>query len=127
WVGVESVDSPFHKSNGRPIAELFDELQHYGVTTTGSIIAGLDYHTRQNLPREFEHLASLFPSTVQISNLIAGPLTGLRERLEKEGRLLPDVDIRDSHLYSDMVAHPEFGRGELREWIFRGYDYVYET
>ncbi len=127
WIGVESVESPFNKSVGRPIEELFDELQFYGVTTTGSIIAGMDHHSRANLAREFEHLASLFPSTVQISNLIASPKTDLRDRLEREGRLLPDVDIREAHLYSDIVSHPEFSRGELRGWIFRGYDHIYET
>jgi hypothetical protein len=127
WIGVESVQSPFNKSNGKPVAELFTELQNHGVTTTGSIIAGLDHQTRKNLPNEFEHLASLFPSTVQISNLIAGPETDLRSRLEREGRLRPDVDIRDSHLYSDIVIHPEFSRGELRGLIFQGYDFIYQS
>ncbi len=129
WIGVEAINSPFNKSSGRPIKELFDELQHYGVTTTGSIIAGLDDHKRDNLWAEFEHLASLFPSTVQISNLIAGPGTPLRERLQREDRLVRDKEnaLLDSHLYSDQVTHPEFGRGELRELIFKGYDYIYDS
>ncbi|KYG06593.1 hypothetical protein BE21_03105 [Sorangium cellulosum] len=127
WIGVESIESPFNKSMGRPIREVFEELQRYGVTTTGSIIAGLDHHKRDNLRGEFEHLASLFPSTVQISNLIAGPGTPLRERLAQENRLIVDQLLIDSHLYSDQVVHPEFGRGELRELIFQGYDYIYET
>jgi radical SAM superfamily enzyme YgiQ (UPF0313 family) len=125
WIGVESSSSPFNKSRGRNIHGLFTELQSYGVTTTGSIIAGLDFHKKDNLHLEFEHLASLFPSTVQISNLIAGPGTPLRDRLEREKRLVEDVDLKDSHLYSDAVAHPEFGRGELRELIFQGYEYIY--
>jgi haloalkane dehalogenase len=125
WIGVESLASPFSKSEGRPIQDVFAELQRYGVTTTGSIIAGLDHHAKDNLPLEFEHLASLFPSTVQISNLIAGPGTPLRERLAQEKRLFEDVRLHDSHLYSEHVMHPEFGRGELREFIFQGYDHIY--
>jgi hypothetical protein len=125
WVGVESLASPFAKSEGRPIADVFAELQRYGVTTTGSIIAGLDHHAKDNLALEFEHLAKLFPSTVQISNLIAGPGTPLRERLAGEKRLYEDVRLHDSHLYSEHVIHPEFGRGELRQFIFQGYDYIY--
>jgi hypothetical protein len=127
WIGVESVNSPYSKSMGRPIRELFDELHRYGVTTTGSIIAGLDDHKRDNVWGEFEHLASLFPSTVQISNLMAGPGTPLRERLARENRLIQDHVLLDSHLYSDQVIHPEFGRGELRGLIFQGYDYIYDT
>lgn len=127
WIGVESKASPFKKSTGVPVEELFAQLNSYGVTTTGSIIAGLDFHKKDNLHREFRHLASLFPSTVQISNLIAGPGTPLRSRLEAERRLLEGVDLKDSHLYSDTIEHPEFGRGELRELIFEGYEYVYQT
>ena len=125
WIGVESADSPFKKSSGRPIEAIFDDLQKYGVTTTGSIIAGLDHHKRDNLDIEFDHLASLYPSTVQISNLIAGPGTPLRTRLEKEGRLL-DKDLVESHLYSDTIFHPEFGRGELRQLIYQGYEHIYQ-
>lgn len=125
WIGVESRDSPFAKSVGRSIHDVFAELQRYGVTTTGSIIAGLDNHTKDNLPLEFEHLASLFPATVQISNLIAGPGTPLRQRLAEENRLYEDVRLHDSHLYSEHVIHPEFGRGDLRKFIFQGYDYIY--
>jgi len=127
WVGVESEYSPFKKSKGLPVDDLFAQLNSYGVTTTGSIIAGLDYHKKDNLHREFAHLASLFPSTVQISNLIAGPGTPLRSRLEKENRLIKEVDLKDSHLYSDTIEHPEFGRGELRELIFEGYEQIYQT
>jgi len=127
WIGVESEQSPFRKSTGRSVEELFAELNAHGVTTTGSIIAGLDFHKKDNLHQEFEHLASLFPSTVQISNLIAGPGTPLRARLESENRLIEGVDLKDSHLYSDTIAHPEFGRGELRELIFEGYEYIYQT
>jgi len=127
WIGVEAVDSPFNKSVGKPIREVFEALQRYGVTTTGSIIAGLDHHKKDNLEAEFAHLASLFPSTVQISNLIAGPGTPLRARLGSEGRLAGEPNLLDSHLYSDQVIHPEFGKGELRELIFKGYDYVYDA
>lgn len=127
WVGVESKHSPFKKSTGAPVEELFAALNAHGVTTTGSIIAGLDFHKKDNLEREFEHLASLFPSTVQISNLIAGPGTPLRDRLTREQRLVEGVELKDSHLYSDTIEHPEFGRGELRELIFEGYEYVYQA
>lgn len=126
WIGVESAESTFKKSEGRPIRDIFAELQRYGVTTTGSIIAGLDYHRKDNLEAEFEHLASLYPSTVQISNLIAGPGTPLRGRLEQENRLVHDVSLKDSHLYSDTIEHPEFGRGELTVKIFEGYEYIYQ-
>ncbi|MFC1895909.1 B12-binding domain-containing radical SAM protein [Thermodesulfobacteriota bacterium] len=125
WIGVESMSSPFKKSVGRPVQDLFDELNHWGITTTASLIAGLDHHSRENMHQEYEYVASLFPSTVQISHLIAAPGTPLTSRLTKEGRLV-QTDARDATLYSETVRHPGFEQGELRESAFQGYEYIYQ-
>jgi len=126
WVGVESVKSPFAKSHGKPIAEIMDELNAHGITTTGSIIAGLDHHTAKIMYEEYDHLASLHPSTVQISSLIAGPGTALRKHLKEENRLIETVDIKESTLYSETIRHPAFDPGELKQTIFKGYEYIYQ-
>jgi len=124
WVGVESVASPFGKSVGRDAQNLFDELHDLGVTTTGSMIFGLDHHTPDNLHREVDHLISLYPSTAQMGTLMPAEGTELRRRLEAEGRVRKGSYL-DSDLYSELILHPEFEPGELRQAVFRGYDAFY--
>jgi hypothetical protein len=124
WIGVESVASPFSKSVGRDTLELFNNLQDLGVTTTGSMIFGLDHHEPDNLHLEVEHLAELYPSTAQMGTLMPAEGTALRARLEAEGRVLKG-SYYDSDLYSELVIHPAFQRGELRQAVFDGYERFY--
>lgn len=124
WVGVESVASPFGKSVGRDAQDLFDELHGLGVTTTGSMIFGLDHHTPSNLEQEVDHLVSLYPSTAQMGTLMPADGTQLRRRLEEEGRVRKGSYL-DSDLYSELIIHPEFQPGELRQAVFDGYERFY--
>jgi haloalkane dehalogenase len=126
WIGVESINSPFSKNTGRDIAGLFDELEDLGVTTTGSIIYGLDHHTPENLPRELEHFIALRPTTTQIGTLMPADGTALRARLELEGRVRK-ASYKESDLYSEILIHPNFQKGQLRDAVFAGYDAFYEA
>lgn len=126
WIGVESVEPPFRKRQGRDIASVFAELRSLGVTTTGSSIFGLDHQTPELLPREVDFLISLAPSTAQIANLMPAEGTRLRERLEREGRIRA-VGFKDADLYSDVVRHPAFEPGEINRAIFEGYRRLYEA
>ena len=124
WIGVESANAPFQKREGRAIEDIFEELNSLGVTTTGSIIFGLDHHRPDNLEEEINFLSSLYPSTVQISTLMAVEGTELRTRLEDEGRI-KKVGFKDADLFSEIISHPEFRDGEMAERVFASYDDVY--
>jgi haloalkane dehalogenase len=125
WIGVESVNASFSKRQGRDIGTIFAELRALGVTTTASSIFGLDHHTPEQLPREVDFLTELYPSTVQLSNLMPAVGTELRRRLEAEGRITA-VGYKDADLYSEVIHHPAFKPGEIQTAIFDGYQRLYE-
>lgn len=126
WIGVESVKPPFKKRSGRDINEVFDELHSMGVTTTGSIIFGLDHHTPANLHDEINFLISLYPSTNQISNLMPSANAPVNKRLEQASRLR-EFNFKDTDLYSEVVKHPNFEYGDINAAIFKGYETIYNT
>jgi haloalkane dehalogenase len=126
WIGVESMTIPYVKAEGRDMKELFDELRSYGVTTTGSMIFGLDHHTPEMLGPEAAYLASLYPSTAQFGNLIPATGTEVRKRLEEEGRI-NNFDYRESDLFSEVVTHPAFKPGDLKKATFKAYEDLYEA
>ncbi len=125
WIGVESVTSPFDKSQGRDMKSLFDELHSLGVTTTGSMIFGLDHHHPDNLHLEVDHLADLYPSTAQLGTLMPAEGTEVRRRLEAEGRVRP-ANYYDSDLHSEIIIHPNFEPGQIRAAVFSAYDDFYQ-
>lgn len=126
WIGVESVEAPFKKREGKNIMDVFHEFHSLGVTTSGSTIFGLDHHTPDNLFREVDFVNALQPSTVQLSNLMPGEGTALRARLEKAGRIRK-IGFKDADLYSEVIDHPNFKPGELTDAIFEGYANIYNT
>lgn len=126
WIGIESVKPPFKKRFGKDITEVFDRLHSLGVTTTGSVIFGLDHHTPDTLPREVDLVIRLRPSTVQLSNLMAADGTPLRDRLEKEKRIRK-IGFKDADLYSEIIDHPAFKPGEICAAIDAGYQRIYDT
>ncbi len=126
WIGVESIDALFEKRHGKDLKGIFDQLHSLGVTTTGSIIFGLDHHTHEKLLEEVNYLTTLRPSTVQISNLMPGVGTTLRTKLEKAGKIRK-LGFKDADLYSEVINHPNFNQGEITTAIFDGYDKIYNT
>jgi hypothetical protein len=125
WIGVESVESPYAKNKGCEMAGLFADLHDMGVTTTGSIIFGLDHHTPRNVGKEMEYFNSLWPTTTQIGTLMPAEGTEVRRRLEAEGRIR-EATYKDSDLYSEILIHPNFQRGELRQVVMHAYDRFYQ-
>lgn len=126
WIGVESMAVPYKKGEGRDMKGLFDELHSYGVTTTGSMIFGLDHHTPEMIPHETEYMSSLRPSTCQFGSLLPATGTELRKRLEDEGRIR-NFDYRESDLFSDVLIHPNFKEGQLKEVTLKAYEDLYEA
>jgi hypothetical protein len=124
WIGVESMAIPYKKGEGRDMKAMFDELHSFGVTTTGSMIFGLDHHTPDMLPQETKYMASLRPSTCQFGSLIPASGTELRKRLEEEGRIR-NYDFRESDLFSDVLIHPNFAEGELKTATLKAYEDLY--
>jgi len=127
WIGIESKHPPFEKRQSDiDIKEMFKRLHSLGVTTTGSSIFGLEHHTPDNIWEEVEYVKEVEPCTVQLSNLMPGEGTALRERLERENRIY-QVGFKDADLYSEIIAHPNFERGQIVPFILKGYEDIYES
>jgi len=126
WIGVESKNPPFKKRRGRDIKEIFHELRLLGITTTGSSIFGLTHHDHNSLAEEVDFMISLKPSTSQFSNLMPGLNTELKKRLDKSNSPVK-MNFKDTDLYSEVISHPNFKRGEINAAIFGGYEKIYNS
>jgi hypothetical protein len=93
WIGFEGKRAEFKKMEGRSFAKLFTDLRNHGISIIASMIIGFDYQTPEIIEEEFRELMILKPSVCQF--LIYGPAYGtpLYNRLKKEGRFLPTIDI----------------------------------
>jgi len=127
WIGVESCRSYFAKSNGRDARELFRDLHRVGITTTGSMIFGLDTQTPENIEEDVDFFISLEPTTNQLANIMAATGTEVYERLDAQGRIVKPFNPKDADLFGETVIHPHFGRGETTREVFRAYDRIYQA
>ncbi len=126
WIGIESMNPAFKKREGRDISAIFRELHSLGVTTTGSSIFGLDFHTPEKLKEEVDFVISLCPSTNQFAHLMPGLRTKVKARLEEEKKL-KEFSFKDTDLYSEVIKHPHFKPGEIAKEIFASHEKVYNT
>ena len=99
-IGFESPDaeplrgidpSGFKEKRAESAQETIERLQAQGITVNGCFILGLDHHT----PAVFESVRDFVVQSklleVQLTVLTPFPGTPLRDRLQREGRLLPDA------------------------------------
>jgi radical SAM superfamily enzyme YgiQ (UPF0313 family) len=115
WVGFEGKRSGYAKQRGRSYGELIAELHQHGISVLASMIIGFDYQTPAIIEEEFEELLSLRPSMSQF--LIYGPAFGtpLYERMQREGRLLPELfaDPSKRDGFSLVFTHPSISAEEM--------------
>jgi radical SAM superfamily enzyme YgiQ (UPF0313 family) len=115
WVGFEGKRSGYAKQRGRSYGELVTELHQHGISVLASMIIGFDYQTPAIIEEEFEELIGLRPSMSQF--LIYGPAFGtpLHERMQREGRLLPELfaDPSKRDGFSLVFSHPSISGEEM--------------
>ena len=89
WIGYEGKNANFAKMEGKSYPEMFRELREHGIGVLASMILGFDYQDEALLRQDFNELMDLKPCACQF--LIYAPTWGtpLRERLDREGRMLP--------------------------------------
>lgn len=119
WIGYEGKRSGYAKQQGRNPQELFRELREYGINILASFVIGFDYQTPETIREELDELLSLNPTFTQI--LIYGPTPGtpFYERIQKENRLVEELQ-QDRDLYYKrctgfygMVKHPALSSQDL--------------
>ena len=115
WVGYEGKRAGYSKMEGRSYRELFADLHNHGISVLASMIIGFDYQTAEIVREEFEELLSLRPTMCQF--LIYGPAHGTPsyDRMNAEGRLLPEVyeDHSKQDGFTLGFTHPHIGQEEM--------------
>jgi hypothetical protein len=69
----------------------------------GSIVLGLDFHTRENLKEDIDKFVDLKSGRYQIAPIRRCPGTPLYERLVNERRILETCQWKDLHIWGDDV------------------------
>ncbi|MFA6002589.1 MAG: cobalamin-dependent protein [Elusimicrobiota bacterium] len=127
WIGYEGTRSGYEKQQGRPVAELFQELREHGITILSSMIVGFDYQDSEVVRAEHDGLMKLKPSLAQF--MIYGPIPGtpFYDRVMSEGRLREDLVSQPETFYrkctgfTAMVKHPKLSAAQiedLQSWCF---------
>lgn len=91
-------------------------IQDAGVAVIGCFIVGSDGETHESLAALGELLADIPLADIQVTMLTAFPGTGLRERLARQGRLIPDrgwsaCTLFDATFIPDRLTVDELERG----------------
>jgi radical SAM superfamily enzyme YgiQ (UPF0313 family) len=122
WIGVESFmcggngDDRYGKRQGAKVAEMFDGLRRHGIQPTGSLVLGLDFHTKENLKADADQFVALKPMFYQVSHVLPCPGTALYDRMAEEGRISRDYKWQDLHFWSDHVyKYQNCSRDDIKE------------
>lgn len=112
WTAFEGKRSGYAKLEGRPIAELYDDLKQHGVATLTSMIIGFPYQDEATIRAEFDDLMRLDPALSQILIYFAFPGTPFFEEVLRDKRFLPQYekspDLRRWDGFALHLRHPHF-------------------
>lgn len=123
WNAFEGKKSGYQKQEGRPLGELYRELQSVGSAQLTSMIIGFPYQDEATIREEFEELEALEPGLVQCLIYFAFPGTPFHKQVVEEGRYLDQYrgspDLRRWDGFSMHFKHPHFSAPEEVERLQR--------
>ncbi|MFO8055780.1 MAG: radical SAM protein [bacterium] len=130
WIGVESFQSGpdqtvdhYQKRGGKEVKQIFDDLQKHGVQPTGSLVLGLDFHTRENLKDDIDRFVDLKPMFYQVSHVLPCPGTALYDRMIEENTINDDYKWKDLHFWSShLIKYKHLDKAEADEMFKYAHD-----
>jgi hypothetical protein len=127
WLGLESAQTGYAKLKDADTRALTRRLQQHGIRVHGSTIIGLEHHTPENIDSEIEHAVGHAADCHQFMLYTPMPGTPLHADIEREGRLLPDIDFADIHgQYKFNFLHPAISRDQSKVFLDRAFRRDYE-
>jgi hypothetical protein len=119
WNAFEGTNAGYGKQKGRPMPELYADLQSIGCGTLTSMIIGFPYQNEATIRAEFDQLMALEPSMVQCLIYFAFPGTPFHKQVISEKRYLPQYqdapDLRRWDGFAMHFDHPQFDGPERVE------------
>jgi hypothetical protein len=127
-MGFESPQSGYRKLRDADTIALTRELQSHGIRVQGSSIIGMEHHTPDNIGDEIEHAVAHDADCHQFMLYTPLPGTPLHAQMDREGRMLKDVDLADIHgQYKFNFKHAHIGRDESKSWLDFAFRRDYEV
>jgi hypothetical protein len=128
WMGFESAGSGYRKLKDADTIALTRELQSHGIRVQGSTIVGMEHHTPDNIGDEIEHAVAHDADCHQFMLYTPLPGTPLHGQMEREGRMLQNVDLADIHgQYKFNFKHAHIGRDASKSWLDFAFRRDYEA
>jgi len=131
FIGIESPDETVleasHKYHNikNPLIESLYNLKRAGMEVIGSFIIGMDGETAGAGKRICAFIEQTDLPVTMLGVLLAAPHTKLWHRLEKEGRLRPDLG-EDLGTFSAINFEPSRPEAEIMQEYIDAWDYLYE-
>lgn len=112
WNAFEGKGAGYGKQRGKPLDELYPELQSVGCAQLTSMIIGFPYQTEETIRAELQEMLALEPALVQCLIYFAFPGTPFHEQVIAEGRYRESfrqrTDLRRWDGFSMHFEHPRF-------------------
>ncbi|MFC2155114.1 B12-binding domain-containing radical SAM protein [Acidobacteriota bacterium] len=129
-LGIESLEKESLKKTGktqnitRPLAEVVEKITRAGLRPMAGFILGFDGEKPGADTRIIEFIEKTAIPTATISLLQALPNTALRQRLEREGRLLEgDANLNQTTMLNFIPTRPP---EEIAAEFIRAYSELYD-
>ena len=118
WVGIESKNAKYNKLKSINPPEIMEELKSNGIAVLTSMIFGFDWHTPDEIEKDFQYLLSLKPTLSQLMLYSPCPQTPLFDRMKQENRLL-DIPYKLYDGLHLLFSHPHYSPEDMEKLIFR--------
>ena len=119
FIGIESPDIESLKETKKyqnTRQDMLSAVRHvysYGIDVLGGFIVGFDHDTLETFDKQYEFVTQSGIQAAMIGLLTAAPKTPLYERLEKEGRLIPDANDSDNTKLSTNIIPKQMAYDEM--------------
>lgn len=119
FIGIESTDEESLKETKKlqnTRQNILSSVRHiysYGIDVLAGFIIGFDNDTVKTFDRQYQFIMDSGIQAAMIALLTALPKTPLYERLEKEGRLIPDGNTLDNVRLGTNIIPKQMSQDEL--------------
>lgn len=127
FIGIESPEegslreTKKYQNTREDLLTSIRKIYAHGIEIFAGFIIGFDNDTREIFEKQYQFIMKSGIHAAMVGLLTALPKTPLYERLEKEGRLIPDVNNSDNTKLGTNVVPKQMGYDEMVDGYRRLY------